>query len=39
MNKLDETGMGANEHKKTPDWDSPAEGIEAGEKAGEQDVD
>ena len=39
MNKLEETGMGANEHKKTPDWDSPAEGIQAGEKAGEQDVD
>ena len=39
VNKLEENGMGANEHKKTPDWVSPAEGIEAGEEAGEQDVD
>ena len=39
MDKLEENGMGANEHKKTPDWDSPAEGIEAGEEEGEQDVD
>ncbi len=39
MNQLEETGMGEDEHKETPDWVSPAEGIKAGEEAGEQDVD
>jgi hypothetical protein len=39
MNKLEEIGMGANERKETPDWVSPAEGIKAGEEAGEQDAD
>ena len=39
MNQLKETGMEEDEHKKTPDWDSPAEGIKAGKEAGEQDVD
>jgi hypothetical protein len=37
--QLKETGMGEDEHKETPDWDSPAEGIKAGKEAGEQDVD
>jgi hypothetical protein len=31
--------MEEDEHKKTPDWDSPAEGIKAGKEAEEQDVD
>ncbi len=35
MNQLKETGMEEDEHKKTPDWDSPAEGIRAGKEAGE----
>ncbi len=39
MNQLKETGMEEDEHKKTPDWDSPAEGIKAGKEAEEQDVD
>ena len=39
MNQLKETGMGEDEHKETPDWDSPAEGIKAGKEYGEEEED